>query len=351
MSDLISRQAAKELDTINNSTESLSSKQASKWENAVIEGDCLEKLKQLPDGIVDCCVTSPPYYALRDYGVDGQIGLESTPEEYIHKLVLVFREIRRVLKQDGTLWLNIADSYWGSGSRGYDFTGKFTEASAVQSNSQGTVNLSNVPKLVGKNEVGIKDKDLIGIPWMLALALRNDGWYLRQDIIWAKPNPMPESVKDRCTKSHEYLFLLSKSQKYYFDYEAIQEDAVTEPQIRDKNAEGYQADYAKGDRFSPGARVFGANGKRNKRDVWTISVKPTREAHFATYPEDLVKPCILAGSRVGGLVLDPFFGSGTTGRVAVKLNRSYIGIELNPKYIEIEKRRMSNIQMTLEGLI
>lgn len=329
----------------------LISKQASKWENAVIEGDCLEKLKQLPDGIVDCCVTSPPYYALRDYGVDGQIGLESTPEEYIHKLVLVFHEVRRVLKQDGTLWLNIADSYWGSGSRGYDFTGKFTEASAVQSNSQGTVNLSNVPKLVGKNEVGIKDKDLIGIPWMLALALRNDGWYLRQDIIWAKPNPMPESVKDRCTKSHEYLFLLSKSQKYYFDYEAIQEDAVTEPQFRDKNAEGYQADYAKGDRFSPGVRVFGANGKRNKRDVWTISVKPTREAHFATYPEDLVKPCILAGSRVGGLVLDPFFGSGTTGRVAVKLNRYYIGIELNPKYIEIEKRRMSNIQMTLEGLI
>lgn len=353
---------------------------AGEWENVVIEGDCIEELKQLPDGIADCCVTSPPYYGLRDYGTgkwiggdpncphkrlskwsertitihnqedllgmvgdgiyktvcplcgavreDKQIGLEETPEEYVNKLVSVFREVRRVLKDDGTLWLNIGDSYWGSGSRGYDFTGKFTEASALQSGSQGTVNLSNVPRLIGKTDTGIKDKDLIGIPWMLALALRNDGWYLRQDIIWAKPNPMPESVKDRCTKSHEYLFLLSKSQKYYFDYEAIQEDAVTDS-----------------------TTMFSTIGKRNKRDVWSVPVKPVKEAHFATYPEELIEPCILAGSQIGGVVLDPFFGSGTTGRVAVKLNRSYIGVELNPKYIEIEKKRTSNIQMTLEGLI
>ena len=194
--------------------------------NSVIQGDCFEILKTLDDKTVDMCVTSPPYYALRDYGIDGQIGLEDTPEEYIEKLVSVFREVRRVLKDDGTLWLNIGDSYWGSGSRGWNFADKWTEASELQKNSKGTENLSNVPKLVGTSDTGIKNKDLIGIPWMLAFALRKDGWYLRQDIIWHKPNPMPESVKDRCTKSHEYIFLMSKSPHYYFDYEAIQEDAV-----------------------------------------------------------------------------------------------------------------------------
>ena len=370
-------------------------------DNMILLGDCLEKLKELPDAIADCCVTSPPYYGLRDYGTakwtggdpncphkgkpfairaninanwnggndvknkkmyepfkkvcplcgavreDKQIGLEESPEEYVQKLVAVFREVKRVLRDDGTLWLNISDSYAGSG-KGRNGDGTANVAlDCKQATSKGSID----GKLTKSGSGTAKPKDLIGIPWMLAFALRDDGWYLRQDIIWHKPNPMPESVKDRCTKSHEYLFLLSKQQKYYFDHEAIQEDAVTEPTIRDKNAEGYQADYAKGDRFSPGARVFGANGKRNKRDVWTIPVKPTREAHFATYPENLVKPCVLAGSRVGGVILDPFFGSGTTGRVAVKLNRSYIGIELNPKYVEIERRRTSNIQMTLEGLI
>lgn len=243
----------------------------------ILQGDCIDKLKELPDESVNCVVTSPPYYGLRDYGtgewvggdpncphrrtskysdktitghaqeelqgnvgdaiyktvcplcgavrVDRQIGLEETPEEYIERLVAVFHEVKRVLKDDGTLWLNIGDSYWGSGSRGYDFTGKMTEASQIQEGSKGTINLSNIPKLVGNYE-GIKNKDLIGIPWMLAFALRADGWYLRQDIIWHKPNPMPESVKDRCTKSHEYIFLLSKKPKYYFDYEAIQEEAV-----------------------------------------------------------------------------------------------------------------------------
>lgn len=287
-------------------------------ENMILEGDCLEKLKELPDGIVDCCVTSPPYYGLRDYGTgtwvggdpncnheeakysicprcgavreDMQIGLEDTPEEYVEKLVSVFREVRRVLKDDGTLWLNIGDSYSGSGR------GPAGNLDKVNDPRNMTNSQSNKPIV----PFGCKPKDLIGIPWMLAFALRNDGWYLRQDIIWAKPNPMPESVKDRCTKSHEYLFLLSKHQKYYFDHEAIQEDAVTEPAVRDKNAEGYQADYAKGNRFSPGARVFGENGKRNKRDVWLIPVQALREEHFATYPEKLVEPCVLAGSKIGG---------------------------------------------------
>lgn len=257
-------------------------------------------LKRIPDESIDCCVTSPPYYALRDYGIAEQIGLEQTPEEYIDALVEVFHEVKRVLKSDGTLWLNIGDSYWGSGSRGYDFTNKWSEASTVQKNSKGTENLSRVPKLIGTSASGVKNKDMIGIPWMLAFALRNDGWYLRQDIIWEKPNPMPESVTDRCTRSHEYIFLMSKQPHYYFDHESIKETAVTGETIRDKNAEGYQADYPKGERFSKGAHVYGKGGKRNKRDVWNIPVKPVRESHFATFPENLVKPCILAGCRYGG---------------------------------------------------
>lgn len=339
-----------------------------------MQGDCIEILKSIPDNTVDVCVTSPPYYGLRDYGVDGQIGLEETPEAYIEKLTAVFSEVKRVLKDDGTLWLNIGDSYWGSGSRGYDFTGKFTEASKIQSGSKGTTDLHNIPKLTG-NTNGIKNKDLIGIPWMLALALRADGWYLRQDIIWAKPNPMPESVKDRCTKSHEYIFLLSKQPHYYFNHEAIQEEAKTQ-----EVPEGVRFGGSKyGDNTDPKYAVYsgqtwtprtknaqydgqqpntmhlrieqGLPGKeyivRNKRDVWTIPVQPTKEAHFATFPEALVEPCILAGSRAGGVVLDPFFGSGTTGRVAVKHGRGYIGIELNPEYIEIAKRRLDNVQTKL----
>lgn len=345
-------------------------------ERQILQGDCLEVLKILPDESVDCCITSPPYYALRDYGtgewvggdpncphkrmskyspdtitghnqeelvgnvgdaiykkvcplcgavrVDKQIGLEETPEEYIRKLTDVFHEVKRVLKKDGTLWLNIGDSYWGSGSRGYDFTGKLTEASKLQSGSQGTINLSNVPKLIGNGEY--KNKDLIGIPWMLAFSLRADGWYLRQDIIWHKPNPMPESVKDRCTKSHEYIFLLSKSPQYYFDAEAISEP-ITESTVKRltqdiDNQEGsytpskangkMKAVHSKfggnkyGDNDDPKYAIYSGNeyvpnGKRNKRDVWDICVQPTKEAHFATFPEKLVEPCILAGTKVGGL--------------------------------------------------
>ena len=372
----------------------------------ILQGDCREVLKTLPDRFVDCCVTSPPYYGLRDYGtgtweggdpdcphrrlskfsdkmitghaqeelvgnvgdaiyktvcplcgavrVDRQIGLEETPEKYIEKLVEVFREVRRVLKDDGTLWVNIGDSYWGSGSRGYDFTGKMTEASKLQANSKGTIDLSHLPKLVGDRE-GYKNKDLIGIPWMLAFALRADGWYLRQDIIWAKPNPMPESVKDRCTKSHEYLFLLSKKPQYYFDSEAIEEDANPKYMARynsmfmcgEKEVVGRGRPNGRGDT----AEMKSYTGKRNKRDVWNISVRSIHEAHFATFPEDLVKPCILAGSHRGGIVLDPFFGSGTTGRVAESLGRRYLGIELNPEYVKIGQNRTNNVQMALESLL
>ena len=367
----------------------------------VIVGDALTELKKIEDESVDMCVTSPPYYGLRDYGTgkwvggdpncphkrmskysertktghaqeelrgmvgdaiyksvcplcgavreDEQIGLEESPEEYVNTLTRVFHEVHRVLKPQGTLWLNIGDSYWGSGSRGWDFTDKWTEASKVQAGSKGTENLSALPKLVG-NRDGYKNKDLIGIPWMLAFSLRNDGWYLRQDIIWHKPNPMPESVTDRCTRSHEYIFLLSKSPRYYFNHEAIKEDAVGEPTFRDKNAEGYQADYSRGERFSAGMREYGKDGKRNKRDVWDVTLSPIKEAHFATFPEKLIEPCILAGCPVDGVVLDPFFGSGTTGLVATKLNREYIGIELNPEYINIINKRTDNIQLTLTGL-
>lgn len=368
----------------------------------IYQGNAVEVLKTFPEQSIDCCVTSPPYYGLRDYGTgkwiggdpncphrrmskgnvgdaiykrvcplcgavreDKQIGLEETPEEYIKRLVGVFREVKRVLKDDGTLWLNIGDSYWGSGSRGYDFTDKFTEASKLQEGSKGTINLSNIPKMVG-NVDGYKNKDLIGIPWMLAFALRNDGWYLRQDIIWHKPNPMPESVKDRCTKSHEYIFLLSKQPKYYFDYEAIQEESVqkkdkkhdekhgsgggtkTQQNSTHKNLQyNGQRNHSMHERREEGLPDIEYE-KRNKRDVWNVATKPVKEAHFATFPKELIRPCILAGCRKDGIVLDPFFGSGTTGIVCVETQRHYVGIELNPEYIDICDRRMSEIQIGMD---
>ena len=362
--------------------------------DCILHGNCLETLKRIPDESVDCCITSPPYYGLRDYGTgtwlggdsdcphrrmnkvtektttghaqeelkgmvgdgifktvcplcgavreDKQIGLEETPEEYIERLVQVFREVKRILKTAGTLWVNIGDSYWGSGSRGFDFTGKFTEASKIQAGSKGTVNLSNIPKLVGNTNTGIKNKDLIGIPWLLAFALRNDGWYLRQDIIWHKPNPMPESVKDRCTKSHEYIFLLSKSQQYYFDYQAIQEDSICKD---DRRAGQGHIDYGgkrATDNNSMGQQSFvSISDKRNKRDVWTVIPSHYKEAHFATFPEELVEPMLLAGCPKGGIVLDPFMGSGTTGSVAILNKRHYIGCELNEEYIDMANQRIN----------
>lgn len=341
-------------------------------------GDAIDKLRSLPDKSVNACVTSPPYYGLRDYGtgkwvggdpncmhssavynkpnlrprkqttnvgtliekslkvcpdcgavrVDNQIGLEETPDDYISRLVEVFREVKRVLRDDGILWVNIGDTYNGS-KKGN------TEIYKHKSCSDANQNFKK------KLWDGAKPKDLIGIPWMLAFALRADGWYLRQDIIWAKNNPMPESVKDRCTRSHEYIFMLTKNKKYWFDHEAMQEPTVN-PNRKKVNVKknGYN-----GVRNFTTPMMNGAfckvTGKRNKRDVWQVSVCSTvKEAHFAVFPKELIMPCVSAGCPEGGTVLDPFSGSGTTGIVAVQNNRNYIGIELNPEYIEITKRRI-----------
>ena len=300
----------------------------------ILHGDSLEMLKTIPSSTVDCCITSPPYYALRDYGVDGQIGLEETPEEYVQKLVAVFRQVKRVLKDDGTLWVNVGDSY-ATGTRADRQQSKNPGVGANRIEAQNGVARIGTP-------AGCKTKDLIGIPWMLAFALREDGWYLRQDIIWHKPNPMPESVRDRCTKSHEYIFLLSKSRKYYYDYKAIQEPTTTyDSNIRNR-------DIGKMNKTPGHTHMNGLKHNmykvRNKRDVWSVPVRPFKGAHFATFPEELIKPCVLAGSKENGTVLDPFFGSGTTGVVATKFNRDFIGIELNSDYIGIAKRRLESVQ-------
>lgn len=297
--------------------------------NNIIFGDALDVLKQMPDGIVNTCVTSPPYYGLRDYGVEGQIGLEETPEEYVKKLVSTFREVKRVLRDDGTLWLNIGDSYAGSGKGGAFYPE--STLGTKQATNKGTIGKPNLQQAVVPQHC--KPKDLMGIPWMLAFALRNDGWYLRQDIIWHKTNPMPEPVKDRCTKSHEYIFLLSKSRKYYFD-----SDSIKEPAKYPNDNRGARKDSRRGTECNS---MSGKTGKfRNKRDVWTISTKPCKEAHFAVFPPDLVEPCILAGCPQDGFVLDPFIGSGTTGMVAKTLGRNYIGIDLNSDYKEIQDRKI-----------
>lgn len=294
------------------------------FKDKIFNMDCLEGLKTLPDNSIDCCITSPPYFGLRDYGNENQIGLEETPEEFVNKLVEVFAEVKRVLKPEGTLWLNLGDSYYRSGND--------------QPEQKGMLNTEKINQRYGfRNEnklksQDLKPKDLIGIPWMVAFALRTNGWYLRQDIIWHKPNPMPESVTDRCTKAHEYIFLLSKSPKYYFDNEKISENANYAGEKRGKSRN-----------ISP-TRITEMDNKiyntRNKRSVWTVTTKPFSEAHFATFPEDLIVDCIKAGCPEGGLVLDPFMGAGTTGLVAKKLNRHYVGFELNPEYIKIAERRI-----------
>ena len=272
--------------------------------DTILFGDCRDTLKQF-DEKARCCVTSPPYYGLRDYGgEDKQIGLEQTPEEYIQEMVNVFRLVRDNLTDDGTLWLNIGDSY-------YNYRpGKGGLPQQTVSNTK-----QDLPDQCNRraNKLkGLKEKDLIGIPWMLAFALRADGWYLRQDIIWSKGNPMPESVRDRCTKSHEYIFLLSKSQNYYFDVDTIKEQS------------------------------------RRKRSVWNVNVKPNRQAHFATYPPELITPCILAGSEENDIVLDPFMGSGTTAMVARSLGRYYIGCELHEEYNNLIQERVPvNILSTI----
>jgi DNA modification methylase len=315
-------------------------------------GDCLETLKTLPEKSIQCCVTSPPYYGLRNYGVEGQIGLEETPEAYVTKLVAVFQEVKRVLKDDGVLWLNIGDSYWGSGKGLYGNRTSHGTEGKKQKTNQGSVNVPRA-SVCDTSEVHLKSKDLIGIPWLVAFALRADGWWLRQDIIWAKPNPMPESVKDRCTKSHEYIFLLTKSARYYYDAAAIAEP-VTQSSMDRINRHGFENQI--GSTRVPGKTngnmkaVFSKNlmvdGQqlRNKRDVWTVTTKSYKGEHFATFPPDLIEPCILAGSRIGDTILDPFNGSGTTGAVSVKHGRNYIGCELNPDYIELSKKRIELVK-------
>ena len=300
--------------------------------NKIYNMDCLEGLRMLPDESINVCVTSPPYFCLRDYGVEGQIGLEETPEEYIERLVQVFREVRRVLKPDGTLWVNIADSYCATATGSCDnSSSKLGGGKSTQAEAQ---------KRPSKKPVGdIKIKDLIGIPWMLAFALRADGWYLRQDIIWEKPNAMPESVKDRCTKSHEHIFLLAKEPKYYFDHEAIKEPAI-------KGAAGSSFTSGKTAVHQPGASAKERidSSTRSRRDVWRISTQPFKGAHFATFPEKLVEPCIIAGCPAGGVALDPFMGSGTTAVVAIRNERDFIGFELSPEYCEIAAERVTAAQ-------
>lgn len=276
----------------------------------------------MPSASVNCIVTSPPYFGLRDYGVDGQIGLEDTPDRFVAEMAAVFREAHRVLRDDGTLWLNLGDSYSNGGRTTRAPDGKAPGAREMRT----------------RPNDGLKPKNLIGIPWRVAFALQADGWYLRQDIIWHKPNPMPESVQDRCTKAHEYIFMFSKSPCYYFDAEAIKEPSVYDgPPKPGKSAQTAYTGLAV---HTGQLGVGGNDGKRNRRSVWTVSTKPFKEAHFATFPPDLIEPCVLAGCPEGGTVLDPFFGAGTTGLVAQRNGRKAIGIELNPDYVDIAKRRL-----------
>jgi len=304
--------------------------------NKIEFGNCLEIMQRwIDEGVkVNTCVTSPPYYGLRDYGVDEQLGLEETPKQYVENMVRVFRLVRELLTDDGTLWVNIGDSY-SSGGR------TSTTNQSLRGDTEYGVKRPPVIE-------GIKQKDLIGVPWMLAFALREDGWYLRQDIIWHKPNPMPESVKDRCTKAHEYIFLLSKSPKYYFDNEAIKEPCINsaEEQIAKRNKKQHRENASKEEakyvqhNFNKVEKIY---EKRNKRDVWTVNVKPYKGAHFATYPVALIEPCIKAGCPDGGIVLDPFMGSGTTAQVAIANNKQYLGCELNTEYKYLQDQRIGMI--------
>jgi DNA modification methylase len=321
----------------------------------VIIGDALAEIRDLPDGIARCCVTSPPYWGLRDYGVEGQIGLERMPEEYISKLVAVFRELRRVLADDGTLWLNLGDCYAtgagkvgdhpGGGEQGERWKGNRGTHDANNSGKH-SASLAAMGPRTQPNRMpirGLKPKDLVGIPWRVAFALQADSWHLRSDIIWSKPNPMPESVRDRPTKAHEYLFLLSKNKRYYYDAAAIAEPANwPEGPWGIPSQKHAAASNGKLMRTAAGLVKQAGVGRetRNKRSVWTIPTAPFPEAHFATFPPALVTPCILAGSAIGDTVIDPFAGAGTTGLVASRLNRNFVGIELNPKYAEMARRRI-----------
>jgi DNA modification methylase len=302
--------------------------------SAFYTGDCRTLLAQLPDACVQTCCTSPPYWALRDYGVDGQIGLEETPEAYVAELVTVFAEVRRVLADDGTLWLNLGDAYshGGCGSRDPEKWPKQSRNDHMATHA--------------KRHTDLKPKDLIGLPWMVAFALRADGWYLRSEIIWEKATPMPESVRDRPTKAHEQIFLLAKNEAYFYDCDAIKEPLVSDPKRWGRHAKKDPGAMAVRSRPMFGEGRGGRDGTewgdgetRNKRSVWRVTSAPYPDAHFATFPPALIEPCVLAGSRPGDLVLDPFFGSGTTGMVAEKHGRRWIGFDLNPAYAELAARR------------
>jgi DNA modification methylase len=363
--------------------------------NTIENIDCIEGLRRLPDESVDCCITSPPYYGLRDYGVDGQIGLEDSPEEFVLKMVEVFAQVKRVLKKEGTLWLNLGDSYWG----GKGMSGTQSPEEADKRNHFGKAITKKYQQMGGPGQVrvtdkkheSIKAKDLIGIPWMVAFALRSSGWYLRQDIIWHKPNPMPESVTDRCTKSHEYIFLLSKSRSFYYDAYSIRtpyadktfttfgntckgagdgsgmvksenwQNSIPERKPKQwKTPDGWDTGKGSHGSFHKNGREKGRQARNgidtrggnqgngdipsadgaNKRSVWTVAAAPFKDAHFATFPEDLIVDCIKAGCPENGIVLDPFMGAGTTAMVAQKLHRNFIGFELNADYIRIAVRRL-----------
>jgi site-specific DNA-methyltransferase (adenine-specific) len=339
----------------------------------ILNGDCIEMMKTLPDKSVNCCVTSPPYFGLRDYGHEGQIGLEETPDAYVAKLVAVFREVKRLLRDDGTLWLNLGDSYaaqrggtempaetiaGGKGGKSQDleaYRGRGFSPKTI-TGQESAESRTNPVAHRNCRSFGLKHKDLIGIPWRVAFALQADGWYLRQDIIWHKPNPMPESVGDRCTKAHEYIFLLSKSQSYFYDRMAIAEPAIYAEQHANKatswgkkkadagvkaNIEQYQQIGVENN------KTCLEGGMKNKRSVWSVNVKPYKEAHFATYPPELIKPCILAGCPKGGVVLDPFGGSGTTGQVAMEEGRKAILCELNHEYVQIMNQRLNRVTPSL----
>jgi len=343
----------------------------------ILVGDCRDILKTLPDESVHCCVTSPPYWGLRDYGVAGQIGLEATFEGFIAEMVDVFRQVRRVLRADGTCWMNLGDSY---------NTGTTSGRKPTQAGKHGYWENPSIAHRINANAFGLKPKDLVGIPWRVAFALQGDGWYLRQDIIWSKPNPMPESVTDRCTKSHEYIFLLSKGQRYFYDQDSIAEPIAAASVARlaqdvenqrgsDRvpgktngamkavgkgNAKTFRGGgaYTQGqsrenssdaDRDSHGNKP-NETGLRNRRSVWTITTQGFSEAHFATFPPALIEPCILAGCPQGGVVLDPFGGAGTTGLVADNLRRNAILIELNPEYAAMADRRISHAAGLFAGV-
>ena len=301
--------------------------------DTILYGDCRTTIPTITEPI-QMCVTSPPYYGLRDYGgEENQIGQEGSPEEFIDQLVEVFKKVRDVMVDDGTLWVNMGDTYYN-----YRSDGNYPKQTVSKTNQD----LPNFSPARGNKLKGLKSKDLIGVPWLLAFALRKDGWYLRQDIIWHKPNPMPESVKDRCTKAHEYIFLFSKNKKYYYDNEAIKEPAK-DWGTRDRTKGKY---HNKGTGLSPHTGLNKSYPTKNKRSVWSVTNKPYKGTHFAVFPPDLIEPCILAGSKKGDLILDPFMGSGTTAMVSKQLDRHYIGCELHEEYKSLIDSRLPNTSLT-----